>query len=380
LDFSLNQDQLAIQHMTRDFARKEIAPHAERLDREAEYPKQIFDKLAELGFFGMLVPEEYGGLGLDAVSYNLVLEEIARVCASVTVVLAVHNSVSCWPILHFGNRQTKEKYLPKMARGEVIGGFALTEPHCGSDASAIRTTASLDGDTYVLNGQKTFITSGSTGGVFIVMAKTDPTKGHRGISAFVVEKDFPGFSVGKHEDKMGMRASDTTELFFEDCRVPAENMLASEGKGFKVAMASLDGSRIGVAAQAVGIAQAALDEAVEYARERKTFGKALSEHGVIADKLARMKVWVETSRLLVQKAASLHDQGLPFGHVAAMAKYWGAECASKVADEAVQIFGGYGYIKDYPVERYYRDARVTRIYEGTAEIQKIVIARNLIRS
>ena len=231
-----------------------------------------------------------------------------------------------------------------------------------------------------MNGQKTFITSGSTGSVFIVMAKTDPSAGHRGISAFVVEKDFPGFQVGKHEDKMGMRASDTTELFFEDCRVPASNILADEGMGFKVAMAALDGSRIGVAAQAVGIAQAALDEAAEYARERKAFGRTLGEHGVIADKLARMQVWVETSRLLVQKAAWLHDQGLPFGHVAAMAKYWAAECASKVADEAVQVFGGYGYIKDYPVERYYRDARVTRIYEGTAEIQKIVIARSLLRS
>jgi len=379
VDFKLNDDQLAIQKMTRDFAKKEIAPQAEKLDREGLYPREIFAKLAELGFFGMVVPEEYGGLGLDAVSYNTVLEEIARACASVTVVLAVHNSVACWPILAFGSEETKKQYLPRMASGEHIGAFALTEPHCGSDASALRTTAVRDGDHYILNGQKTFITSGANGHVFIVMAKTDTKRGgHRGISTFVVESSFEGFAVGKHEDKMGMRASDTTELFFEDCRVPAQNLLGDEGMGFRVAMASLDGSRIGVAAQALGIAQAALDEAVAYAQERKAFGKTLGRHGVIADKLASMRIWVETSRLLVQKAAWLHDQGQPFGDVAAMAKFWAADCASRVCDEAVQIFGGYGYIKDFPVERYYRDARVTRIYEGAAEIQKIVIARSML--
>lgn len=374
MEWMLNEEQREMQALTRKIVDERVVPVRMELDRAEKFPWEQINLFAAAGLFGVFVEEKYGGFGGSMTDWCVVTDEISRGCLGVSTAFA-GVGLGAFPLILDGSEELKEKHLPNIAAGKSLAAFALTEADAGSDAGGIRTTAVRDGDHYVINGQKTFITSGQNGHVFVVMAKTDTDAGHRGISAFVVERDFEGFVVGKHEDKMGMRASDTTELFFEDCRVPAANLLAEEGHGFKVAMAALDGSRIGVAAQALGIAQAALDEAVAYARERKTFGRTLGEHGVIQDKLAQMRIWVETSRMLVQKAAWLHDQGQPFGDVAAMAKFWSADCASRVCDEAVQIHGGYGYIKEYPVERYYRDAKLAEIGEGTSEIQRIIISR-----
>ncbi len=335
--------------------------------------------MAELGLLGMTIPEKYGGTGFDFLSLAIAIEEISRGCGSTGVITAVHNSLAAWPIVNWGTEAQKEKYLPRMATGELLGAFGLTEPNCGSDPAAMESTAVLNGDHYVLNGAKRFITNGGEAGVFIVFARTDPAAGHRGISAFIVEKGFPGFSLGKHENLLGLRATANCELIFEDCRIPQENLLGGAGNGFKVAMGTLDVSRIDIGAQAVGIAQAALDKSLAYSRERKQFGKAICEFEMIQAKLSEMATRIQAARLLVYNAAYQKDSGKPrFSMESAMAKLFAAETAVAVTKEAVQIFGGYGYTKDYPVERMFRDAKCMEIYEGTSEIQRIVIARALV--
>ena len=379
MNFELTEEQLLIQEMVREFARTEVAPIAAEIDRDHRFPEELIPQMAKLNILGVPIAEEFGGAGADNVSYVIALEELARVCASTSIIVSGHTSLATWPIFEFGSTAQKEKYGTKLAAGEILGAFALTEPGAGTDAAAGKTTAVLKGDEYVLNGSKIFITNGGYAGLYIVTAMTDPAAGTRGISAFLVEPDAPGFSVGEKEHKMGIKASSTTPLYFSDCRIPKDALLGAEGKGFKIAMATLDGGRIGVAAQALGIAQGALDASIAYAKERVQFGKPLSALQAIQWMIADMATQIDAARLLVYRAAWNKDNGLPYGTAAAMAKLFASETATHVADRAIQIHGGYGYTESYPVERAYRDAKVTELYEGTSEVQRMVIAGSLLR-
>ncbi len=380
MSYQLNEEQKMIQAMVRDLAREVILPGAAERDKTKEFPAENIKKMAELGLMGMGVPTEYNGAGVDTISYSLALQEIGYACASTAVIMSVHNSVSCGPIYRFGSEYLKENYLKPLAAGEKLGCFALTEPSAGSDPASQKTTAKKDGDSYVLNGTKAWITSGKNSDVVVCSAYTDKSKKHRGISDFILDKSMPGFIVGPEEDKMGQRASDSTGLIFEDCRVPAENLLGEEGQGFIIAMTALDEGRIGIASMSVGIGQACLDAAVNYSKEREQFGSSLSKFQGIRWMIADMAVQVEAARLLAFNAAAMKDNKERFTAEASMAKLFASEMANRVAYQALQIHGGYGYSKEYPVERYYRDARVTTIYEGTSEIQRIVIANNIIES
>ena len=377
MNFRLSEEHEMIRKMVRDFAKNEVAPTAAERDEEERFDKGLFDKMAELGLTGIPWPEEYGGIGSDYVAYCIAVEELSRVCASTGVTLSAHTSLASWPIFKFGTEEQKQRYLRPLAAGEKIGAYGLTEPGSGSDSGAMRTMARRDGDDYILNGSKIFITNGGVADTYVVFALTDPEKKQKGTSAFIIEKDFEGFSVGKKEKKLGIRSSPTTEIIFEECRVPKENLLGEEGDGFKIAMMTLDGGRNGIAAQAVGIAQGALDAATEYAKERVQFGKPISAQQGIGFKLADMATSVEAARLLTYQAAWLESQGLPYGKESAMSKLFAGDAAMRVTTDAVQIYGGYGYTKDYPVERFMRDAKITQIYEGTQEIQRLVISRML---
>ncbi|MDI6530392.1 acyl-CoA dehydrogenase AcdA [Bacillus mycoides] len=377
MHFKLSEEHEMIRKMVRDFARNEVAPTAAERDEEERFDRALFDQMADLGLTGIPWPEEYGGIGSDYLAYVIAVEELSRVCASTGVTLSAHTSLAGWPIFKFGTEEQKQKFLRPMAEGKKIGAYGLTEPSSGSDAGGMRTTAKRDGDHYILNGSKIFITNGGIADIYVVFALTDPDSKQRGTSAFIVESDTLGFSVGKKESKLGIRSSPTTEIIFEDCRIPVENLLGEEGQGFKVAMQTLDGGRNGIAAQAVGIAQSALDASVEYARERHQFGKPIAAQQGIGFKLADMATDVEAARLLTYQAAWLESEGLPYGKESAMSKVFAGDTAMKVTTEAVQVFGGYGYTKDYPVERYMRDAKITQIYEGTQEIQRLVISRML---
>ncbi len=376
--FVLSEEQIMIQTMAHDFAREVILPGAAERDRSHEFPADNLRQMGELGFMGMMVPDTYGGAGVDAVSYVLALTEIAYACASTAVVMSVHNSICCESVLHFGSEEQKRYWLPPMCTGECIGAFALTEPHAGSDPSSQRTTAVADGDEWVINGAKQFITTGKNAGVIIVTAVSDRSKRHRGISAFLVPQGTPGLIVGKAEEKLGLRASDTVQLIFEDCRVPKSAMLGKPGEGFRVAMAALDCGRIGIAAQSVGVAQACLDEAMEYTKNREQFGQLLSDFQGLRWRMAEMACEIEASRLLCLNAASLKDLGRRYTMEASMAKMFASEMVNRVAGQALQMHGGYGYCSEYAIERHYRDARVFTIYEGTSEIQRVVISNNLL--
>lgn len=378
MNFTFTEEQLMIKQTAKEFAESEIAPSAVERDLKGEFPHEIVKKLGELGFMGMMVSPEWGGAGLDTISYVLAMEEISKVDASVGVIMSVNNSLVCWGLEEYGTSEQKEKYLRPLAQGKLLGAFALSEPEAGSDATNQHTTAVKDGDYWIINGTKNWITNGTTADVYLVMAQTNRELHHRGISAFIVEKDFPGFERGKKEDKLGIRSSDTCSLMFTNCRVPKENLIWAEGKGFNFAMNTLNGGRIGIAAQALGIAQASLEAAVKYSKERKAFGKPIAELQAIQFKLADMATKVEAARLLTLQAASLKDQHKNFAMQAAMAKLFASRTAMECADEAIQIHGGYGYVREYLVERYLRDAKITEIYEGTSEIQRIVIARNLL--
>lgn len=374
----LSEEQELIRSLVREFAAKEVAPIAEKVDRDGIFPGEIMEKLAKLELTGIPCPGEYGGGDADYLSYALVVEELAKVCASTAVVFAVHTLCQA-PLLQFGTPEQKGKFLPMLTGYKVLGGFALTEAGAGTDAGAVATTAVPDGDDYVINGTKTFITNGDEAGIVILMARTGPGEGTKGISAFIVEKAVSPFAVGKHEDKMGVRGSHTTELIFKDCRVPKENLLGNIGQGFKIAMATLDGGRIGIAAQALGIAQACLDESVSYAKERRQFGRPIASNQAIQWMIADMAKDVMAARLLVYHAASLKDNGQPFSMEAAIAKLFAAETAMRHSIKAVQIHGGYGYVRGSKVERLMRDAKITEIYEGTSEVQRMVIAGMALR-
>jgi alkylation response protein AidB-like acyl-CoA dehydrogenase len=375
----LTDEQLMVQSMVREFARKVVQPAAAERDRTKEFPAENFRQMGELGLMGMMIPDRYDGAGADCVSYVLALMEIAAVCASTAVVMSVQNSIVCESLYRFGTEAQKEKYLRPLAAGEIIGAFCLTEPSAGSDPVRQTTTAVRDGNDYIINGTKRFITSGKNSSVVIVTAKTDESLRHKGISAFIVEKGRPGLAVGHIEDKMGLRASDTADLIFEDCRVPAENLLGAEGQGFAIAMAGLDSGRIGIGAQSVGVARAALEAAVKYAKEREQFGQSISKFQGLRWMIADMATEIEAARQLVLSAAWMKDSGEPYTQQASMAKLFASEMVQRVTAQAIQIHGGYGYTKDYPVERFYRDARVFTIYEGTSEIQRIVIANHVFR-
>ncbi len=379
MDFSFTkQDQLFLQ-MIREFAEKEVKPLAAEVDEEERFPMETVKKMAKIGLMGIPVPTQYGGAGGTNMMYGMAVEELSRVCATTGVILSAHTSLCVAPILESGTEEQKMKYLPKLASGEWIGAFGLTEPNAGTDAAGQQTTAVLDGDEWVLNGSKIFITNGSYADVFIVIAMTDKSLGTKGISAFIVEKTTPGFSIGKKEKKMGIRGSATTELIFEDCRIPKENLLGQIGKGFGLAMKTLDGGRIGIASQALGIAQGAIDETVKYTKERKQFGRALSAFQNTQFQMADLETKVQASRLLVRSAAFKKDAGQPYSADAAMAKLFAAETAMEVTTKAVQFHGGYGYTREYPVERMMRDAKITEIYEGTSEVQRMVIAGKLFK-
>ena len=380
MSYQLNEEQKMIQAMVKGFARESILPTAAERDKTKEFPKDIIKQMGELGLMGMSVPPEYNGAGVDTISYSLALQEIGYACASTAVIMSVHNSVSCGPIYRFGSDFLKENYLKPLAAGTKLGCFAVTEPGAGSDPAGAKSTAKKDGNSYILNGSKAWITSGKNADVVVATAYTDKAKKHRGISSFVLEKGMPGFIVGPEEDKMGQRASDCTSLIFEDCRVPAENLLGEEGQGFIIAMTALDEGRIGIASLSVGLSQACLDAAVTYAQERVQFGSPISKFQGIRWMIADMAVQIEASRLLTFNAASMKDRGEKFTREASMAKLFASETANRSAYQAIQIHGGYGYSKEYPVERYYRDARVLTIYEGTSEVQRIVIANNTIVS
>ena len=378
MPFELTDEQIMIQTMVRDFAREVLLPTATERDQTKEFPTENLRRMGELGLMGMMVPPEYNGAGADTLSYVLALQEVAYACASTAVVMSVHNSIVCETINRFGTEGQKQAYLKPLAAGEVIGAFALTEPHAGSDPVSQTTSAKRDGDYYIIHGTKRFITSGKNAGLTIITAKTDKTKRHKGISAFIVKKGTPGFSVGKTEEKMGLCASDTTDLVFENCPISAENLLGKEGDGFKIAMTALDGGRIGIAAQSVGLAQAALDAAVSYAKEREQFGQPISKFQGLRWMLADMATELEAARQLTFSAAAKKDRGERYTMQASIAKLFASEMVNHVTAKALQIHGGYGYIKEYPVERFYRDARVFTIYEGTSEIQRVVIANHLL--
>lgn len=379
MDFSFTEEQLMIRQAARDYAQRELITDVIERDEKAIYPEKHVRALAELGFMGMMVDPKWDGGGMETVSYVLAIEEISKVDASASVIMSVNNSLVCWGLQTFGTDDQREKYLKPLARGEKTGAFLLSEPEAGSDATSQRTTAVDMGDYYLLNGTKNWITNGNTAGTYLVIAQTHPEKGHKGINAFIVDRHWPGISVGPHENKMGMRSSDTHSVMFTDVKVPKENRIGEDGFGFKFAMQTLEGGRIGIAAQALGLASGALELSIKYARQRKSFGTEIGNHQAIAFKLSDMAVKVETGRLLVLQAAWLKDQHLPYGVASAMAKQYCADMAMEVTTEAVQIHGGYGYVKEYHVERLMREAKLTQIYEGTSEIQKIVISRSLLK-
>lgn len=380
MDFELSEEQKILRDTIKEFAEEEILPITKITEKEGRLSKEILKKLAEIGVMGMTVPAEYGGSEMDYVSCCIVIEEIAKVCPSTAVAISVHTSAFCYPILKFGNEEQKRKYLPKASSGEILGAFSLTEPSAGSDASAIQTRAIKEKGFYILNGTKNWVTSGPDAGAFVMMVRTSLEPGSRSISAFIVDSDSPGLKISKIEEKMGLRSSNTAEITLEDCRIPESSLLGKEGEGLKIALHTLDVSRIGIAAQAVGIAQSALDEAIKYAKTRRTFGKPLSEHQAIQFMIAEMSTYIEAARLLTYRAAYLKDKGLPHTKESSMAKLYASEIANKVTYLALQIHGAYGYSKEFLIEKLFRDARVTTIYEGTSEIQKIVIARNLLGS
>ncbi|HEX3634847.1 MAG TPA: acyl-CoA dehydrogenase family protein [Paraburkholderia sp.] len=373
----LDQDHLMVRDAVRTFVREAVTPHAAQWDRERTFPKDVHRQLAELGAYGVLVPEAYGGAGMDALALALILEEIAAGDGGTSTAISVNNCPVCSILLTYGNDAQKRDWLTPLARGEMLGAFCLTEPQAGSDASALRTTATRDGDSYVLNGVKQFITSGKNGNVAIVMAVTDKAAGKRGISAFIVPTDTKGYVVARVEDKLGQHSSDTAQIIFEDCRVPAANLIGAEGEGYRIALSGLEGGRIGIAAQSVGMARAAFEAALGYARERESFGQPLFSHQAVQFRLADMATQLEAARQLIWHAASLKDAGQPCLTEAAMAKLFASEAAERICSAALQIHGGYGYLSDFPVERIYRDVRVCQIYEGTSDIQKILIARGL---
>jgi len=378
MDIDLNEHQSRLRDTVRRFAREKLEAAAVETDRAHRFPREMIEELGRLGMMGIFIPEQYGGAGFDHISYALTIEELAVACAATAVIVSAHSSLASWPILGLGTDGQKERFLPRMASGERIGCFALTEPQAGSDAAGQKTRAILDGDDYVINGSKNFITNGSEAKVAIVFASTDPSQGHRGISAFIVETATPGWQVVRVEEKMGIRGAHSAQLSFSDMRVPRANLIGKEGDGFKVAMKTLDGGRIGIAAQAVGIARAALEASLKYAGERRAFGAPIASYQAIQWKLADMAVEIDASRLLTLRAAALKDAGKPHGQQSSMAKLFAAEAAMKAAIEAVQIHGGYGYTKEFKVERYFRDAKITEIYEGTSEIQRLVIANHVL--
>jgi alkylation response protein AidB-like acyl-CoA dehydrogenase len=379
MNFQLTEEHFAVKEAAREFAQTELLPGVIDRDTEARFPKEQVQKMGELGFMGIMVDPKYNGGGMDTLSYVLAMEELSKVDASASVCMSVNNSLVCWGIEKYGSESQKEKYLKRLATGELLGAFCLSEPEAGSDATSQQTSAELSGDNYILNGTKNWITNGSSASIYIVIAQTDASKRHKGISAFIVEKDSKGFLVGKKEDKLGIRGSDTHSLMFSDVKVPVENRIGEEGFGFTFAMETLNGGRIGIAAQALGIAAGAYELALEYSKERKTFGKPISQHQAIQFKLADMATTIEAARLLVYKAAWLKDQGEDYSHASAMAKLYASQIAMEVTIEAIQVHGGYGYVKEYHVERLMRDAKITQIYEGTSEIQKIVISRGILK-
>ena len=379
MDFELTDEQQLIRDAVREFAETEVTPIAAELDRDHRFPYELMPKLAEMNLMGMPYPEKEGGAGADYVSYVIAIEEISRACASTGIIMSAHTSLATWPIFKFGTEAQKDQYLQDMASGRRLGAFALTEPGAGTDAGAGTATATLRADGYALNGSKMFITNAPFADVYVVFAKTDPERGARGMSAFIVEKDTPGFSVGEAEHKLGIRGSSTPPIYFADCRIGKDALLGGEGDGFKIAMQTLDGGRIGVSAQALGIAQAALDAAIAYAKERVQFGKPIANLQAIQWMIADMALEVDAARLLVYRAASCVDNGRPYSTEGAMAKLFASETATRVAGKAIQIHGGYGYTESYPVERNYRDAKITELYEGTSEVQRMVIARSALR-
>jgi len=374
MDFKQDEMHQDLIDMYRDFAQNEVKPLAAEIDRTERFPEETVAKMAEMGLLGIPIPEEYGGAGMDNLSYAQCIEEISKVCASSGVILSAHTSLCAWPIYAFGTEEQKQKYLVPLASGEKLGALGLTEPGAGTDSAMQKSTAVLDGDHYVLNGSKCFITNAGPADTYFILAMTDKEQGTRGISGFIVEKGTPGFMIGKLEEKMGIRASATSELIFEDCRIPKENLLGQEGKGFKYVMMTLDGGRIGIAAQAVGIAQGAIDETIPYVTTRVQFGKRISQFQNTQFELADMQTKVDAARMLIYRAACAKDAGEPYSHMAAMAKLFSSEVASDVTRRCVQLFGGYGYMREYPMEQKMRDAKITEIYEGTSEVQKMVIA------
>ena len=380
MELVFTEEQKMMQKMVRDFAEKEIAPIVEEMEETDRFPREVIKRMGELGLMGIPIPEAYGGAEMDYTSYIIAIHELSKVSATVGVILSVHTSVGTLPILAFGTEEQKKRYIPKLATGEYLGAFALTEPSSGSDASSMKTRAVRDGDHYILNGSKIFITNGGEADTYVAFARTNPDeKGSKGVTAFIIERDMPGFSVGKKEKKMGLNGSNTVEIIFEDCRVPVENRLGEEGQGFKIAMANLESGRIGIAAQSLGIAEAALNYATAYAKERHQFGKPIGQNQGLGFKLADMATEVEAAKLLTYRAADLKNHGIPCMQEVSMAKLFASKAAVKASIEAVQVYGGYGYTKDYPVERLFRDSKVCEIYEGTSEIQKIVISRNLMK-
>ena len=381
MEFNVPKTHELFRQMIREFVEKEVKPIAAEVDENERFPMETVEKMAKIGIMGIPIPKEYGGAGGDNLMYAMAVEELSKACATTGVIVSAHTSLGTWPILKFGNEKQKQKYLPKLASGEWIGAFGLTEPNAGTDAAGQQTMAVQDPETgeWILNGSKIFITNAGYANVYVVFAMTDKSKGLKGISAFIVEANTPGFSIGKKEMKLGIRGSATCELIFENCRIPKENLLGDKGKGFKIAMMTLDGGRIGIASQALGIAAGALDEAINYAKERKQFGRSLAQFQNTQFQIANLDVKVEASRLLVYKAAFRETNGLPYSVDAARAKLFAAETAMEVTTKAVQIFGGYGYTREYPVERMMRDAKITEIYEGTSEVQRMVIAANIIK-
>ncbi len=379
MNFQLTEEQLAVQEAARDFAQSELLPEVIERDTEARFPKEQIQKMGALGFMGMMVDPTYGGGGMDTISYVIAMEELSKIDASASVSMSVNNSLVCWGLEKYGSEDQKQSYLTKLATGAQLGAFCLSEPEAGSDATSQQTTATLEGDYYLLNGTKNWITNGSSASIYLVIAQTDASKGHKGISVFIVERGWDGFVVGKKEDKLGIRGSDTHSLMFTDVKVPVKNRIGAEGFGFTFAMETLNGGRIGIAAQALGIASGAYELALAYSKERKAFGKPISQHQAIQFKLADMATQIEAARLLVYKAAWLKDEGKDYAQASAMAKLYASEVAMSVTVEAVQVHGGYGYVKEYHVERLMRDAKITQIYEGTSEIQRIVISRGVLK-
>ena len=378
MDFFLSEKQNIVRRSVRSFCEREIVPIAKELDQEARFPWEIVEKMGKLGYFGIQTPHELDGAGMDTVTYCIIIEEISRACSGLGLCVTVHNSVGIYPLLAFGNDEQKKKWVPPLARDEKIGAFCLTEPNIGSDAAGVESTAIRDGGNYIVNANKVMVTNGGVADTCLIFVKTDPSAGHRGLSVVVAERGMPGFEIGDLEDLSGNRANPVSSIRLTDCRIPVENLLGKEGWGMRIGLAALDTGRMGIAAQALGIAQAAMEEGIKYSQQRRQFGVPICQHESMQNMIADMAIQVESARLMVYRAAAKRDRGMPFSKESAMAKLYAAEAAGKVTDMALQIHGGYGYIKTYPVERFYRDARVTRIYEGTSEIHRIVIARSVL--